>query len=63
MKFDSNGIAASNSFLSSIALEVLEVPSVKNAPAVAHVPMQILTMQLMEHGTFLTATDTLISLS
>ena len=24
MKFDSNGIAASNSFLSSIALEVLE---------------------------------------
>ena len=63
MKFDSNGIAASNSFLSSIALEVLDPLSVKNAPAVVHVPMQILTMQLMELGTSLTATDTLISLS
>ena len=61
MKFDSNGIAASNSFLSSIALEVLEM-SVKNAcrRACSDADLDNATYGT---GTFLTATDTLISLS
>ena len=61
MKFDSNGIAASNSFLSSIALEVLEAERQERACRRACSDAD-LTMHLMELGTFLTATDTLISL-